>query len=731
MKRSIKFRSLSVLLFLIASLLWGCTDDLLKSIEEEVNDKLSGEETQMMTLSLSFADSDIDTRLQYEEISQGDGRAMLTKWAADDKIFLTLSPGNPETVGYSSELSLQSGAGTGKGVFTGTSINYISENWFVYFPCDKVGGEKDFLSFSYTGQTQNGNNSTAHLKDYHTLRYHYTSANAVQLNGNNIDLSGDDVVQSACIKFNLSNLEQIVPTNISLEYYNPSGSAESVFYIYNYLSVYYPDSQKSFSPNSSRSYKMDLALQNFTETTSVTAYLVTSNAEVTLSAGGKLRVVVTASNGNKYYCDKQLGTNIKLVGGTMNSISCSNWEQLSGVDGMVNASEGVKVLQEKSKGAGIDIIIMGDGYAEDNFSNGVYDSHMSRAYNDFFHAEPLKSLKPYFNVYYINAVSEENHDATPLQNGAVQGDAKTVFNTQFVQNSTQISGNDELAVQYAMQAIRAKGGAGGTSCADENEVYARAHKALILVMVNVECHAGTCYMRWTTATDYANAYSVAYTSLNTSDFGRRWTMLHEAGGHGYGKLADEYVSLKITEFRTNDWLILDNNHSYGVFRNVDRYWGASYPGDATVVWNGVTEAENVITTVENVYWSDLVTDYSSKEGLGVWESANGYVNFYCRATENSVMNNQFSQNGQFFNAISRWAIWYRTMRLAGEDVGSDFFSSLGEFKNFDKNLNIVQSEQVAAVASIYENTVPYEPLQPLAPPVLLQGEWVNGRFMEK
>ena len=116
MKRSIKFRSLSVLLFLIASLLWGCTDDLLKSIEEEVNDKLSGEETQMMTLSLSFADSDIDTRLQYEEISQGDGRAMLTKWAADDKIFLTLSPGNPETVGYSSELSLQSGAGTGKGV---------------------------------------------------------------------------------------------------------------------------------------------------------------------------------------------------------------------------------------------------------------------------------------------------------------------------------------------------------------------------------------------------------------------------------------------------------------------------------------------------------------------------------------------------------------------------------------------------------------------------------------
>lgn len=72
-----------------------------------------------------------------------------------------------------------------------------------------------------------------------------------------------------------------------------------------------------------------------------------------------------------------------------------------------------------------------------------------------------------------------------------------------------------------------------------------------------------------------------------------------------------------------------------------------------------------------------------------------------------------------------------TMRLAGENVGSDFFSSLSTFKNFDKNLNIVQSEQVAAVASMYENTVPYEALQPLAPPVLLQGEWVDGRFVEK
>ena len=732
MKRSICFIWFS-LLFVAASLLVGCTDDPLKGVQEEVNDKNAPEELPLMSLSVSLQESDISTRLQYQEILGSTGSAMLTKWTSDDKIMLTVSPGNADVAGYSSEMTLQSGAGTGKGVFTGTKIYYTSLTWAMYFPYDKVGGEKKYLAFSYDGQVQNGNNSTAHLKDYHTLRYVCEFDTYVNLDGSNIDLSGEGVVQSACIKFNLSNLEAIVPTNISLEYYNPSGDAESVFYKYNYLSLYYPDSGHTFSPNGERSYKMDLALENFSKTTSVTAYMVTSNAEVTFSAGGKLRVVVTASDGTKYYCDKPLGAQIKLREGTLNTINCSSWSELqqSGYDGLVNAADGVKVLQEKSVGAGVDIIIMGDGYAEDKFGDGgVYDADMKKAYNDFFAAEPFASLKNYFNVYYINAVSEEDHDATPLQNGATQGDAKTVFNTQFVENSTRISGNDDLTLQYAMQAIRTKGGANGTACTNEDEVYARAHRALILVMVNVKCHAGTCYLRATNNSDYADAFSVAYTALNTTDFARKWTMLHEAGGHGFGKLADEYVAYVINKFVTSDWQLLDQQHSYGLYRNVDRYWGSDYPGSAEVIWNGVTEAENEVTTDENVYWKDLVTDYKESEGLGVWESANTYTNFYCRATGNSVMNSQFSNNGQFFNAISRWAIWYRVMKLAGVNVGSDFLGSVTQFKAFDKNLTVPKNDESMVVSSAMALT-PMDGKLPLEPPVVIESSWVNGRLVEK
>lgn len=720
------------IMILMIILFAGCSEDMLKSVEQEIDQEINSN-VSMMTLTLGLPDDEVKTRLSYTDASSQGKLKMVTKWSEDDKILVTLSPGNPAGNGVSSVLELLSGAGTSTGVFTGEEINYISKDWFFYFPAGKVGGEKDYLAFSYLGQVQDGNNNLDHLKEYHTLRTIFSFEEYVNLDGNDVDFSGENIEQSGCIKFNLTGLPSIVPVNISLECYDGAGSQQSVFYAHNYLNSYYPDNNYSYSPNSQKVAAMGLKLENFEQTSSVTAYLMVSNAPVEIAEGSKLRVVVTDSEGSKYYCDKPLASKITLKGGTLNRISCSAWEELqvSDYDGMENPASGVVVLQENSVGEGVDIILMGDGYAEDKFGkNGQYDADMRQAYSDFFSAEPFKSLKPYFNVYYINAVSQENHDAEPMANGAVQGDAVTVFNTQFVENTTRISGNDELTLQYAMQAIRAKGGNNGTQCTDEDEIYARAYRALVMVMVNVPCHAGTCYMRWTIDSDYGNAYSVAYTSLNTSDFARKWTMLHESGGHGFGKLADEYVNYVFTQFPTHLWKDLDEKHSYGVNRNVDRYWGASYPGDAIVVWDGVTEAENVVTTTSNVYWSDLVTDYSASEGLGVWESANTYSNFYCRATDNSVMNNQFAQNGQFFNAIQRWAIWYRVMRLAGVNVGSNFKSSLSQFKNFDKNLTIPMNESTVAVSATRQITPLIEEM-PLAPPVLIKSRWENGRLVEE
>lgn len=137
------------------------------------------------------------------------------------------------------------------------------------------------------------------------------------------------------------------------------------------------------------------------------------------------------------------------------------------------------------------------------------------------------------------------------------------------------------------------------------------------------------------------------------------------------------------------------------------------------------------TTTEGVYWAPLVSGYSESEGLGVYEGAFTSMNFFCRPTENSVMNSQFSNDGQFFNAISRWAIWYRLMMMAEAGVVYDFQSSLQLFTEFDSKLTIDKNDWGTSVYSNTAGVVPYEQLLPLAPPVLIEGHWENGRFIEK
>lgn len=162
--------------------------------------------------------------------------------------------------------------------------------------------------------------------------------------------------------------------------------------------------------------------------------------------------------------------------------------ELGPTDGFDNTSDGIVVLQTAKRGNGTDIIIMGDGFSKRDFVlENNYKTIMEQAYEDFFSIEPYASLKDYFNVYYINAVSEDTHDAKPYydsygnQNGAINGTANTCFSTVFKPGSTSVSGNAAAVEKYAKQAIRYKGGPDGTVCSSESEVSIRVGKALMIV----------------------------------------------------------------------------------------------------------------------------------------------------------------------------------------------------------------------------------------------------------
>ncbi len=711
-----------------ATALYGCTE--FEEVQRPGTDTTNDKEVTRITVGLHGATP--DSKLTYEEATVAGAKVMKTYWSEEDVLVANPHPGNADDA-YT--FNLIEGEGTGVGVFECSTYpsgwapeEYPSNAWTIYFPGDRFKQESDFLNFRYDGQKQTGNGNMDHLKDYHTIRLCYYSDKYTSIFSDDLlDISGENLEESGCMKFNLSGLPSgVEPTELTLSYINPNGRYENVFYIYNTLSSYFG----SVAPKWLMTSSLSMELEGFEETTSVTAYMMLSNGGISVAAGGKFRVTVNSEDGKKYSCEKPINSDVTLLGGRLHSITCTEWTEKEGavnvmnnIDGFDNPEDGVVVLHEASIGTGTDIIIMGDGFAgtEAHFGTvGDYRTIMTQAYEDFFSVEPYKTLKPYFNVYYINAVSEEDHDASPLMNGATQGTALTVFNTQFTEHSTSIYGNNAMVLQYAMQAIRAKGGKGGTAVTDENEIMSRAYTGLSMVMINVACHAGTCTLSYSrdTANDFGNSYSIAYTSLGTSDMGRRWTTIHEAGGHGFGKLGDEY-GYDQTTFKISSWEALANDHTYGIHRNVNEYWDE----ESAAKWTGITKD---YTSAEDIYWYDLLSesyDYAASEGLGAYKGAYTYNELFCRPTENSVMRNQFDTDGQFFNAISRWAIWYRLMRLTGGTEAAQFKESLDAFITFDETLTITKNEVQAKSASFVDG------LLPTAPPVLIEGCWENGRFI--
>lgn len=710
MKKSISSSVIAASLSAMLSLT-GCID------RDALNESESAESTTLRLIA-ALPDEGRDTRLSYHE----EGKAIKTLWEEGDVLTANAVPGNEI---YAYTFTLEEGAGTATGIFKCEMTDperISSQAWTIYYPGSTIRGEQDYFAFSYKGQVQRGNGNMDHLKEYHTIRLNCTDNNITDtFKDTFIDFSREDMIeQSSCLKFNLTELPSIRPIEMSIKYSAPSGYSSNCFHKYNFLNYWWSG---DFLPDSDCSDKMTLALEDFDKTESITAYMMMSNYPVTLKAGGRLEISVRSDDNFLYTCERILMSDATLDGGRLHSISGSVWKktEISDYDGLENPEVGITVLQEATSGTGTDIIIMGDGFSKKHFEKGGrYESVMIQAYEDFFSVEPYSSLKDRFNVYYINAVSAEDHDAEPLANGAVQGTASTVFNTMFTPNSTAITGDNATAFHYAAQAIRCKGGKGGTECKDENEVTRRVATSLMIVMINVECHAGTCSISYSTASDYCMENSIAYCALSSDPDLRRLTMLHEAGGHGFGKLADEYEGERITSFNVSNWDNLIMLHGYGLHRNINEHWNEEEKADG---WS--VDLRDSYTDETNVYWSELLDEsygYISSEGLGLYRGGYTYANLYCRPTENSLMRDQFGKDGQFFNAISRWAIWYRLMKMTGGTYANDFKSSLNEFRAFDYGLSIEKN-------GVRTKSAGAEGYLPLPAPTLVKGCWSDGKFI--
>lgn len=326
-------------------------------------------------------------------------------------------------------------------------------------------------------------------------------------------------------------------------------------------------------------------------------------------------------------------------------------------------------LQTASEGNGINVVLMGDAFSDRQIADGTYEKVMQQAADAFFSEEPYASFRDMFNVYYVNAVS---------QNEGYFDGGETAFSCYFGEG-TRVGGKDGLCMQYAQAAF--------------NFTDEQMQDVLIIVMMNSTRYAGTCWMYYNTGytSDYGRGTSVAYFPIGTTYEDLATILHHEAGGHGFAKLNDEYAYEYMGMIPANEIRDEQNmRENYGWGKNTD-----------------------YISDPARVYWSKFIADsrYAS-ENISVYEGACTYWTGAYRPTENSIMND----NTGGFNAPSREAIYYRIHKLA---YGESWTYDYEEFVNWDLN------QRARSRVSV----VPQKKYPPTAPPVVIKARWENGRFV--
>ena len=289
----------------------------------------------------------------------------------------------------------------------------------------------------------------------------------------------------------------------------------------------------------------------------------------------------------------------------------------------------VSQLNIASQGKGIPIVIMGDGFVDKEIADGSYSRTINQAMEHLFSEEPIKSLREYFDVYQVTAVSKRN---------IFDGTSSTVFGTVPDHQTMGIDVDASQVMKYVKKV----------------EEIDSIH-ALAVVIMNMNINKGVTYMMASNKiSDYS--YSIALCpvidSLKSEMF--RSVLVHEAVGHGFAKLADEYVRSTEGSATDDDIKELKERHEkYGWFLNVD------------------SEKDST-----KVLWTKFIYDAEfSNEKIGTYEGGYTFFKGVYRPSEESMMRS----NDAPFNAPSRQVIYNKVMKMA-----LDRTPTYQEFVEFDK-----------------------------------------------
>ena len=283
-------------------------------------------------------------------------------------------------------------------------------------------------------------------------------------------------------------------------------------------------------------------------------------------------------------------------------------------------------LQKATKGNGVNIVLMGDCFDAKDISEGKYLQAMEDAYSYFFDIEPYLTYKDYFNVYGVFGMSYDSGM------GTVNTIRESRFGSQYTLNEG-VSPDFETTFAAACLAP-----------IDDN-----VSTTLIIMIENSYEYSGLCYM-W----GDGSAVAIVPMSTDPAPYDFRGLVHHEAGGHGFGKLADEYIYHNAF-IQSCSCICCGHVDEVNLFKGYGFYDNISLTGD-----------------MQSVPWSHLIFDPQYSNTVDVYEGAFFHTRGVFRSEPTSCMHN----NIPYYNAISREAMVKRIMKYAGEQYSFEAFKAL-------------------------------------------------------
>ena len=278
-------------------------------------------------------------------------------------------------------------------------------------------------------------------------------------------------------------------------------------------------------------------------------------------------------------------------------------------------SNGHKLVLNAASGGytPLNIVILGDGYKKkDLMQEGKFERSARSAMDAFFSVEPYKSFKNRFNVY---AVAYESANEGPRLESVPSSSHSTYFESYYKGGGNTYVNCSDNGKSRMKNVVQSTLGLSGDSY----------YRTIVIVLINTsEAVGSTDYPSMGTSSGVGDGYaSFAIAMLAANSTGTNGLIRHEAGGHAFGRLGDEYS----VSWYTSD--LVNERHSFGFYRNV---------------------------ATNQSYWSAFTAaGYGSDE---VMYDKYGPYTTYRSTRESGIM---WNNNGQF-NAVSRHAIYERIIK---------------------------------------------------------------------